>query len=119
MPIDFNDYQTWHAQQRPNGTASTTAAPPGPLASDGSFPDLLNYRMALNSSTDPAEPPAPYPTSFSEIVELITKGDPIPGIKEVPDIILDGQASHATTAKRRKPWENRVSNGVSIPSDTC
>ena len=51
------------------------------------------------------EPPAPYPISFSQIVELITSGEPIPGIKEVPDTVLEGQVSQPMTAKRRKPWE--------------
>ena len=49
---------------------------------------------------------APYPTSFSQIVQLITSGDPIPGIKEVPDTVLRGQASRPMNPKRRKPWEN-------------
>ena len=59
----------------------------------------------MDSTAGDIEPPAPYPTSFSQIVELITSGEPIPGIKEVPDTVLEGQASHATTAKRKKPWE--------------
>ena len=50
-------------------------------------------------------PPAPYPTSFSQIVELITTGQPVPGIKDIPDTILEGQASQVTSAKRKKPWE--------------
>ena len=56
---------------------------------------------AVNSS----EPPAPYPTSFGQIVDLITTGQPVPGIKEVPDTILEGQASQPSTTKRKKPWE--------------
>lgn len=55
----------------------------------------------MNSS----RPAVPYPTSFSQIIELITNGHPIPGIKEVPDTILEGQASQPSTAKRKKPWE--------------
>ncbi len=71
-------------------------------------------------ATNNSEPPAPYPTSFSQIVELITNGQPIPGIKEVPDTVLEGQATQATTAKRKKPWERddvgdgEHSNGTTI-----
>lgn len=48
---------------------------------------------------------APYPTSFAQIVELISTGQPIPGIKEIPNTILEGQSSQSTTSKRKKPWE--------------
>ena len=51
------------------------------------------------------EPPAPYPTSFAHIVELITSGQPIPGIKEIPSTVLEGQGTQAEKPKRRKPWE--------------
>ena len=62
-------------------------------------------RNGIDTTLGEIEPPAPYPTSFSQIVELITSGEPIPGIKEVPDIVLEGQASKPTTVKRKKPWE--------------
>ncbi|KAF2443874.1 hypothetical protein P171DRAFT_464452 [Karstenula rhodostoma CBS 690.94] len=57
------------------------------------------------ASANASEPPAPYPTSFAHIVELVTTGQPIPGIKEIPDTLLTGQASQATQSRRRKPWE--------------
>ena len=53
----------------------------------------------------PDESAAPYPSSFSQIVDLITKGEPIPGIREIPDTLLVGQESSPATAKRKKPWE--------------
>ena len=62
-------------------------------------------RNSIDTSSGDVEPPAPYPTSFSQIVELITNGELIPGIKEVPDTVLQGQASRSMTAKRKKPWE--------------
>ena len=62
-------------------------------------------RDGAGNSRSNVEPLAPYPISFSQIVELITSGEPIPGIKEVPATVLDGQTSQPTTAKRRKPWE--------------
>jgi len=62
-------------------------------------------RHEPRTATDNAQPPAPYPTSFSQIVALITEGQSIPGIKEVPDTVLEGQASQPNTARRKKPWE--------------
>lgn len=53
----------------------------------------------------PYTSPPPYPHSFSHLVELITTGQTIPGIKEVPNTLLTGQESKAVESKRRKPWE--------------
>ena len=62
-------------------------------------------RYDASVGTNSSEPPAPYPTSFSQMVELITTGQPIPGIKEIPDTVLEGRASQATPVRRKKPWE--------------
>jgi hypothetical protein len=59
----------------------------------------------MPAPANPSEPPAPYPTSFAHIVELITTGQPIPGIKEIPNTVLEGQGTQAEKPKRRKPWE--------------
>ena len=53
----------------------------------------------------PYTAPPPYPQSFSHLVELITTGQTIPGIKEVPNTLLTGQGSKAVESKRTKPWE--------------
>ena len=45
------------------------------------------------------------------MVELITTGQPIPGIKEIPDTVLEGQASRSTPVKRKKPWEKDDTGG--------
>ena len=45
--------------------------------------------------------------SFNHIVELITTGQPIPGIKDVPSTVLEGQESQSTNSGRKKPWEQR------------
>lgn len=47
---------------------------------------------------------APYPKSFAEVVELITLGKPIPGIKEIPDTVL-AEPENPGVQGRRKPWE--------------
>lgn len=56
---------------------------------------------------DPAKGPAaaPYPPTFAEIVELITSGAPIPGIRDIAPTLLTAQASKPSASKRRKPWE--------------
>lgn len=62
-----------------------------------------------------AGPDAPaYPMSFNRIVELISTGQPIPGIKEIPNTILEGEASHLKAATRRKPWEKPVTAEIEV-----
>ena len=46
-----------------------------------------------------------YPTSFAHIVELITTGQPIPGIQDIPDTVLTGHDISSEKPRRKKPWE--------------
>ena len=62
----------------------------------------VSTESSVSTSSDAS---APYPLSFNHIVDLITTGQPIPGVKEVPDTVLEGQASQAMKVKRKKPWE--------------
>ncbi|KAI5291358.1 hypothetical protein KEM54_005211, partial [Ascosphaera aggregata] len=68
-----------------------TTMPP-PLSSSGtafhgdqSTAQPAAEELSSDSETDsqPQEPPA-YPSSFAHIVELITTGQPVPGIQEIP-----------------------------------
>lgn len=59
----------------------------------------------LQAVTNTTTEPPPYPMSFQEIVELISTGKPIPGIKDIPDTLLEGQSSESSKQARRKPWE--------------
>lgn len=73
--------------------------------------DDVKSLSATSTTTRTEEPPPPYtspppyPQSFSHLVELITTGQTIPGIKEVPNTLLTGQGSKAVESKRSKPWE--------------
>ncbi|KAF2865606.1 hypothetical protein BDV95DRAFT_612484 [Massariosphaeria phaeospora] len=97
--IDFDAYKAYrNSRRRPpalNGVqpaaVSASAEPAGSILPA--------------ASSNPSEPPAPYPTSFAHIVELVTTGQPIPGIKEIPTTVLTGQGSEAAKSRRRKPWE--------------
>jgi hypothetical protein len=65
----------------------------------------------MPATTSSTEPPAPYPTSFAHIVELISNGQPVPGIKEIPSTVLEGQGTQSAKQRRKKPWENEE-NGI-------
>ncbi|GMM36183.1 hypothetical protein DASC09_035080 [Saccharomycopsis crataegensis] len=43
--------------------------------------------------------------SYDELVELIVAGKEIPGIRKIPNIVLEDQASRSVLSQRRKPWE--------------
>ena len=113
VSLDFAAYKLWRAQRHtsntfPNGTSS----PSTPNATTTSSSVLeRNATPGHKSASDPTEPPAPYPTTFSQIVELISTDQPIPGIKEVPDTVLEGQASQSIMGSRRKPWEKDHGGG--------
>ena len=102
VPIDFTAYSTWHSQhiaQSPIGNDN----PPHPPSDC-----QVSTAPASQSPTSTAvsdKQAAPYPLSFNHVVDLITSGEPIPGIKEVPDTVLEGQASNTTKLARKKPWE--------------
>lgn len=106
-PLDLTAYKAWLAShdgvavrssetgnvsQQPN--ASNPAA--GPSPSDTASP----------SSSAPTHTQEPtYPSSFAHIVELITAGQPIPGIQQIPDTVLTGHDTSSAKPRRLKPWE--------------
>ena len=117
-PIDFNAYLNWRSSQVSSAQSDIDAGSNGILTAH----NLPQPAVPLDSSsvhgdhesnapsTGNSESSAPYPKSFSDIIELITNGGDIPGVKQIPETVLEGQASNPTTAKRRKPWETDVAS---------
>lgn len=100
-PVDFAAFKSWLASrstgevQHPN---AATGSPQGPREQ----PSEPNVSSTEASST----PPEPaYPSSFAHIVELITTGQPVPGIQQIPDTVLTGHEITSEKPRRRKPWE--------------
>jgi hypothetical protein len=114
--IDFNAYKAYRdARNRPPPTPPTSnnalrhsvvdevlESSSNGLAING--PANNEAGGILPTPATPGELPS-YPTSFAHIVELITSGQPIPGIKEIPPTVLDGQGTQANKPRRKKPWE--------------
>jgi hypothetical protein len=116
--LDFNAYRAWRAQHSMpavGGTTTNGIPSPSPLAAPSNLGDNTVQATATtnNSASDPA---APYPNSFAHIADLIAKGEPIPGIKEIPDTVLSGKESESRTAKRRKPWEKDCGDSAATAS---
>ncbi|PNS20480.1 hypothetical protein CAC42_5930 [Sphaceloma murrayae] len=97
--VDFEGYQAYRRSHTSgtNGTAPDVEQP----SSDG----ILSTASVETASNPGPHGNAPTPASFAEICQLIAEGKPIPGIKEIPDTVLEGQASASTAPKRKKPWE--------------
>lgn len=89
-PIDFTAYKSWL-------TASSPCEP-----NDSSCPADSSNVPVTERPTD-TEPT--YPSSFAHIVELITTGQPVPGIEQIPDTVLTGHDISSEKPRRRKPWE--------------
>ena len=102
MTIDFDAYRGWHAQQGASTQPKLDCTVSRSTAPREESPEKFEDKSA--------EPPAPYPLSFSHIVDLITSGQPVPGVRDIPNTVLDGQASEAIRSQRRKPWETASSD---------
>ncbi len=109
--IDFDAYKAYRqARNRPpvvprttNGDGATASETPSAPATSDNPGGIMPAPASAN------EPAAPYPTSFAHIVELITTGKPVPGIKEIPPTVLVGQGTQPAQARRKKPWEKDAS----------
>jgi len=115
VPVDFEGYRLWteqhaHTHRLPESTESGERVINGAdnkesvfhPANQQSNPELQSN---FSSAGDGGLGEAAKPASFAEICDLIAEGKPIPGIKDIPDTILEGQQTEAQAAKRKKPWE--------------
>ncbi|KAJ5164688.1 uncharacterized protein N7500_006518 [Penicillium coprophilum] len=83
------------------------------LVSRATEQGLGNTDLQISEASDPStsgpesstHPEPAYPSSFAHIVELITTGQPIPGIQDIPDTVLSGHDISSEKPRRRKPWE--------------
>jgi hypothetical protein len=119
IPIDFDGYKAYLTSKssttpNPAVESTSTSTQAGTLPQSTASPSQIS-EMA-NAITPHHEPEveqntAPYPPTFAQIVALITSGQPIPGIKEIPDT-LSTIVSEPKLPKRRKPWEKDVPEDV-------
>ncbi|KAK9447186.1 uncharacterized protein V1518DRAFT_99858 [Limtongia smithiae] len=125
----YADYATWLQQRHTSDAAgpeesivaaSEKSRSSTPQRTGTTSPPTTSGSPSLvptpASATDIASPPAPsntpYPSSFAHIIELITSGKEIPGIKRIPNITLgDAAASQSERAVRSKPWERGIGRG--------
>ncbi|KAL4788413.1 hypothetical protein BJX76DRAFT_109884 [Aspergillus varians] len=100
-PLSFATYKAWLEARPATGASVGESREIGSLATCAS---PLSIKTDQVSTPTPQEPA--YPTSFAHIVELITTGQPVPGIQDIPDTLLTGQGAPNAKPRRLKPWEN-------------
>ncbi|KAJ2747786.1 hypothetical protein GGI20_000256 [Coemansia sp. BCRC 34301] len=81
--IDFEKYTAWKLAD--SATASSNS----------------NHIAADETTDQQALPPIP----FAKVVDMIRRGETIPGIRKIPDEINSHVPSTSTSVAPRKPWE--------------
>lgn len=102
---------------RPSAPTPNTALTASTIPTQGltPTPQTISPAPTPAPATNPSDPTPPYPTSFADIVELITQNKPIPGIEKIPETVLDpGSSRQDHTAKRRKPWEKSTADDTQV-----
>ncbi|KAK5105681.1 hypothetical protein LTR62_002493 [Meristemomyces frigidus] len=101
--VDFEGYWHWRqSAQQPHNHANGSSATNGR--------DITTLKEGYSGGSGMSD--APKPPSFADICALIADGKPIPGIKDIPDTILDGQASDSLAQRRIKPWERNATSAT-------
>ncbi|KAF9883031.1 hypothetical protein FE257_004314 [Aspergillus nanangensis] len=118
-PIDVEAYKAWVEFTTEPVLSSQTES--SGAESQQTHAHTTNPASLSDNSSQGRDMPLPaqeptYPSSFAHIVELITTGQPIPGIQEIPDTVLAGHDSLSSKPRRRKPWETE--EATEIPSTT-
>lgn len=112
---------------QPQHQSELTALPPPDPSTTPALTTPAQTQPTSNSTSNTQsqappqpQPPPPYPTSFAEIVDLITNNKPIPGIEEIPTTVLElGSSKRDTATRRRKPWEKDTETDADVDTDTA
>ncbi|KAB8234625.1 hypothetical protein BDV23DRAFT_150988 [Aspergillus alliaceus] len=111
-PVNFAAYKAWLNSDPPTNTAEDEAIGTTSQQLKASAADIPSSTEHTIQTSGLAQEPT-YPSSFAHIVELITTGQPIPGIQQIPDTVLKGRDTPSTKPKRRKPWEKEEAGETS------
>ncbi len=66
---------------------------------------LKNKTSSTADKTNTSNSKPPYSLNYQQLVELISSGQPIPGIQNVPNIVLKNASAPSEAKPRKKPWE--------------
>ncbi|KAJ1909979.1 hypothetical protein H4219_006309, partial [Mycoemilia scoparia] len=110
-----HQYLVWKQNQEQNATSNDNDEKSKNKAVQNDSINDDNDDDCNNNKTSDADDEDSSPLTFAEIAQKIAKGEPIPGIKEIPDKISDIKPSVSTLkAAPPKPWEMGAS--LTIPA---
>ncbi|CAJ2511177.1 Uu.00g068020.m01.CDS01 [Anthostomella pinea] len=101
---------------------NTAASPPSTSPPDPSVPSWQSAApksdlYVQKDSTNPSDPgKEPYPKKFEEIIEFLQTGKEIPGIRKIPDTVVEDPSisTQGRLAAPLKPWERRARMGMGM-----
>ncbi|ORZ17054.1 hypothetical protein BCR42DRAFT_413828 [Absidia repens] len=93
--FDFNEYQKWKTK-----VETTEETERDQTTTEGS----TSTTMTANGD----QVTVPPKLSFQQIVEMIETGQEIPGIRQIPDKLNEGEPSQPKLKARPKPWEQKI-----------
>jgi hypothetical protein len=71
------------------------------------FIQSFDLNEFLNSQESKGKEPISEKLSFEQIMEMIKRGEDIPGIRQIPDTVYDStKASTSSLKSIKKPWES-------------
>ena len=131
VEIDFDTYKSWlaaHPEHEPPDILPEPYRREASHAAEAlpwqrSAPKMQLYvdkkKEAAVVPAQGAGKDAPYPSSFGHIVELISKGTPVPGVRDIPNTVVRDPtvAPFGKMARPRKPWE-LARDGRHFPSSS-
>ncbi|KAK4132991.1 hypothetical protein BT67DRAFT_443366 [Trichocladium antarcticum] len=90
-----------------NASASSSAGPPVPAWQLNAPKVDLSKKAEDATGHANSDGGAPYPENFQALIEAVTMGKPIPGIREIPDTVVrpPGVTPFGKMKAPRKPWE--------------
>ncbi|KAL2916673.1 hypothetical protein HK105_203787 [Polyrhizophydium stewartii] len=115
-PLDLAAYRLWLADEEAAARGDRGDRAAGAVSTGGETQAELLADAADGPAAGVPETPAPsapYSLSFQEIAEKVARGEPIPGIRQIPATVHD-HASLASLAPRRKPWEQAAEELLAI-----
>ncbi|KNE64851.1 hypothetical protein AMAG_10186 [Allomyces macrogynus ATCC 38327] len=88
--------------------SQVTASAPAVVDAAASAMTTHKPSASADTNTTPNDEPA-YPATFAEIVKLVSEGKPVPGIRDIPDVLNMAPPAVSRMAAPRKPWEQAAS----------
>lgn len=94
--LSLEDFDTWRSEEDSKYDTRNR------VKDQNAFEGVEELQIDHDFPHDEEEQPR---LSYQELVDRITTGKPIPGIKQIPDVTLPDRSSVSTAAQRPKPWE--------------